>query len=247
MARRVALGLSFTLLSLTVNITSISAQVHAATVKVVAERTVRHLKGKIKADGGLITMYKFTPRDEYYLDYTILFRSGFDWVPEGRPRGGKFPGLAGGTGTGGCKAVDKAGWSARQTWGEYGEASLYLYSQNRNNRCGDKFYYRMDGKPFKFVTGKRYRVTERVKVNSPSALNGEAEVWINGKQVLLMKNLRLRGHVSTSTARVDQIKYHSYFGGDNLRFAPKRDSYTEYGKMYVMTCKPNFSKAPGNC
>jgi hypothetical protein len=247
MTIRLMLGVTLTLLTSLTGFVSIGTQVQAQTAQILGERTVRHLAGKIKADGGLITMYKFAPREEYYLDYTILFRSGFDWIPEGRPRGGKFPGLAGGTGTGGCKAVDKAGWSARQTWGENGEASLYLYHQNRRNRCGDKFYYRMNGQPFRFVTGQQYRVTQWVKVNTPNALNGEAEVWIDGKQVLLMKNLRLRGSVSAATARVDQVKYHSYFGGDNLRFAPKRDSYTEYGKMYVTTCKPNFAKAPGNC
>jgi hypothetical protein len=247
MPRRLAIGLSFTILSLILAFTSLATSAYAQTVQTVAERTVRHLKGKIKADGGLITMYRFAPRDEYYLDYTILFRPGFDWNPEGRPRGGKFPGLAGGTGTGGCKAVDKAGWSARMTWGEYGEASLYLYHQTRSNRCGDKFYYRMNGKPFKFQTGKRYRITQRVKVNAPNALNGEVEVWVDGKQVVLMRNLRLRGNVSATTARVDQIKYHSYFGGDNPRFAPKRDSYTEYGRMYVTACKPSFAKAPGQC
>jgi hypothetical protein len=101
MSRRLALGGSLLLFSLIISVTTTSTQVQAQTAQIVSERIVRHLKGKIKADGGLITMYK---------------------------------------------------------------------------------------------------------------------------QVLLMKNLRLHGSVSTSTARVDQIKYHSYFGEDNLRFAPKRDS-----------------------
>lgn len=245
---RLVIGLPIAL-SLLVIVASIQADLaQAQAVETVGQRTVRHLAGKVGGPGGYQAVVNVPPRDEYYLDYTILFRPGFDWIANGRPRGGKFPGLAGGTATGGCRPIDKAGWSARQTWGEGGTASLYLYHQARSNRCGDKYYYKLpNGGAFRFVTGKRYRVTQRVKVNAPNALNGEVQVWIDGTSVLNQKNLRLRGSVSASQGRVSMIKYHSYFGGDTKAFAPARDSYTEYGTMYVMSCVPNFSAQPGKC
>lgn len=213
-----------------------------------APRTVRHVAGLIGGSGGYMTSINFAPGDEYYLDYTFKFRPGFDWDPNGRPRGGKLPGLAGGSGTGGCRATEADGWSARQTWGAYGSVTLYLYDQNRSGSCGTKIpYLEAPGKPFKFVTGRQYRLTQRVKINAPGAANGEIQIWVDGRQVLLRRDLRLRGNVAASQGRVSQIKYHSYFGGDNRGFAPARDSYIEYGPMYVLNCAPNLNVAPGRC
>ena len=56
-------------------------------------RLVRHPAGQIGegAGGGLIENINIQPAPEYYLDYTVSFRSGFDWVPNGRPRGENCP------------------------------------------------------------------------------------------------------------------------------------------------------------
>src|SRR4051812_43839168 len=40
------------------------------------------------------------PAKEYYLDYEVMFESDWDWV-----KGGKLPGLVGGTHTSGCAAI----------------------------------------------------------------------------------------------------------------------------------------------
>ena len=214
-----------------------------------APRVVRHAAGQIGASGNNAYMasINFAPGEEYYLDYTFTFRPGFDWEANGRPRGGKLPGLAGGSGTGGCRAKAADGWSARQTWGASGTVTLYLYDQNRDGRCGTKIAYVDGGKPFRFVTGRKYRLTQRVKVNAPGAANGEIQIWVDGRQVLLKRDLRLRGNVAASQGRVSQLKYHSYFGGDNQGFAPARDSYIDYGPMYVLKCMPNLNNAPGRC
>ena len=50
-----------------------------------------------------------------------------------------------------------------------------------------------------------------------------------------------------SQGRVSQLKYHSYFGGSTKGFAPARDSYIEYGPIYVLRCAPNLDSAPGRC
>jgi hypothetical protein len=73
------------------------------------------------------------------------------------------------------------------------------------------------------------------------------QIWVDGRQVLFQRGLRLRGSVPTSQGQISLVKYHSYFGGDTKAFAPANDSYTEYGTMYLMTCMPNFSGAPGRC
>jgi len=56
------------------------------------------------------------PSNEYYLDYEVAFDSDWDWV-----KGGKLPGLIGGSHTSGCEAIVTSGWSARfyQTFSAY--------------------------------------------------------------------------------------------------------------------------------
>jgi hypothetical protein len=213
-------------------------------------RTVRNAAGITgEGDGGgLIENVRIPAAPEYYLDYTVTFRPGFDWIPYGRPRGGKLPGLAGGEGTGGCRPIEPDGWSARQTWGANGAMTLYLYHQDRNGACGDKFAYTDEkGNQVRLVTGKRYRLTERVKVNTPDKYDGLIQIWLDGKLVLSKGGLRLRGKVGPKDAMVSQLKYHSYFGGKSWDFAPSRDSYVDYGPLYVMACMPDFAKAPGAC
>lgn len=228
----------------------ISGQALAGVSAQFPARTIRHAAGKIGSEpgSGIMDNIKIPPANEYYLDYTFTVRAGFDWIPNHRPRGGKLPGLAGGAGTGGCTPIVADGWSARQMWHEYGFLSLYLYHQDRKSRCGDNFsFLDAKGKPFQAVTGKQYRLTERVKINTPNAFNGEVQVWIDGRQVILKTGIRLRGKVGPTQAIVSQVKYHSYFGGSTFKFAPSRDSFIDYGAMYVTTCAPSFAKAPGTC
>ena len=126
--------------------------------------------------------------------------------------------------------------------------TLYLYHQDRNNTCGDKFAYIDDkGNPIRFVTGGKYRLTQRVKINTPDKYDGIIQIWVDGRLVLNKTGIRLRGKVSLSQAMISQLKYHSYFGGDSREFAPSHDSFIDYGSLYVMTCVPDFSKVPGTC
>ena len=210
-------------------------------VAAVGSRTVLHPAGQVGRSslGGLIERIELPPADEYYLDYTLTFRPEFDW--DKRRRGGKLPGLAGGTGTGGCRPIAPDGWSARQTWHQDGTASLYLYHQDRKASCGDRIDYRAaDGGKFHFVRGREYRITERVRVNTPDAHDGEVQVWVDGAEAVDEKGLRLRGDVDPSNAKVSEIKYHSYFGG-GPRSAPSHDSYIDYGPMQVLTQAPDFA------
>lgn len=242
--------LPITLLALSVTTTFSQSSAAADLVAQFPPRVVRHPAGQTGegSNGGLIANIAIRAAPEYYLDYTLTFRPGFDWVPNGRPRGGKIPGLAGGSGTGGCRQVDPTGWSARQTWQQNGLASLYLYDQDRTSTCGQHFPYKdAQGKPFQFATGRQYRITERVQVNTPNVNNGEIQIWVDGRETLFKKGIRLRGKVSATQGMVSQLKYHSYFGGKGTKFAPSRDSYIDYGALYVSACMPDFARAPGAC
>lgn len=196
--------------------------------------------------GGLIENIQLPPADQYFLDFTITFRQQFDW--ETREQSGKIPGLAGGKGTGGCRTSEPDGWSARNTFKNGGEMTAYLYYQNRGSGCGTKFHWQNpSGSAFHFTKGTPYRVTQRVKVNTPGQANGEDQIWVNGVEVFNKRDITFRGNVDPSVARVSMLKYHSYFGGKSIQDAPSYNSYVDYCWMYVMSCVPDFTKPPGTC
>ena len=171
------------------------------------------------------------PADEYYLDFWLKYRPG--WI-EGE--GGKIAGLAGGNTTTGCDKIVPDGWSVRYMWDSM---RAYLYHQDRQSACGDGDSF----SPQALSVDVWHRLTKRVKVNTPNAKNGEVEIWVDGKQAYLRTNLRLRGNVSSSTARVDRVIIQPFRGGPNgdLAWAVSRDTTIDFSKFYILDCKPNFS------
>lgn len=197
--------------------------------------------GTVNINSGLILRIKVKPANEYYLDYS-LWNGPFDFESG---HSGKLPGLAGGSLNAGCKKKWGGGWSARQHFFTGGKVGSYLYYQGRKGTCGDTFMW--DSGKFKLSKNKLYRITQRVKVNTPGKADGVDEIWVDGNKVLDKKGIRWRGDVSPSTAMVDQVLYHSYSGGKSVTKAPKFDSYARFCDMYVMSCEPDFDAVPGTC
>ena len=78
------------------------------------------------------------PSDEYYFSYRIRFDEAFDFV-----KGGKLPGLAGGTANSGGKVPDGYdGWSARLMFWENGKLSYYLYFPGQTSQWGEQLFFR---------------------------------------------------------------------------------------------------------
>lgn len=223
-----------------------AAPANSQIVKHLPPRTVKHPKGQTgnSEAGGLMLRVPLTPSNEYYLDFAVWY-GPFDWESG---HSGKIPGLAGGYNNSGCKPVHPSGWSARQHFFSGGTTKAYPYHQDRNHTCGDLFPWRnKSGTQFQLSKYKVYRVTQRVRVNTPNQYNGIDQVWINGSPVLNITGVRWRGNVAPTTARVDQLLYHSYSGGKSVDQAPKYDSYTHFCNMYVMRCMPDFAGVPGTC
>lgn len=203
-----------------------------------------------RTGGGFQERYRFTPADQYYLDYTLRFHNEFDW--DTRPQvQGKIPGLAGGgqNGGGNCTGSAPDAWSARSMFHQDGAMKAYLYYSNKTSTCGDKQDWTNPngGGIFKFTKNRYYRVTQRIKINTPNVSNGEIEMWVDGQRVFSRNNMRWRGAVSPSVARVDQVMYQAFFGGESINHTPTYRSSMDFGWMYVMSCAPDFTKAPGTC
>lgn len=166
------------------------------------------------------------------LRYRVKFGEGFDFV-----RGGKLPGLAGGTApTGSAPADGYNGWAARIMWrtdyrGTPGEvpqntANLVQYVKhptsgyNNDGRNEDNLYYERRGDRIKIESGRWYLITQLVKMNSVGRTNGRIKAWIDGKEVLDQRNLEFR---YTNGLGIDKFYFTTFFGGGSSVWGPSKD------------------------
>jgi hypothetical protein len=174
---------------------------------------IAYPKGSVgPGEGGGQFLVRLPPRNEYCLDYYLMFREGFDFK-----LGGKLPGLCGGRcNTGGDKPTGD-GWSARYMWKKGGGMILYLYHLDQPTRYGDG----LDCEGVTFKPGQWYRVTERVRVNAPAARDGHVQVWVDGKPVLERSDIRYR---TVEGAMVDHFYFSTFHGGNSPDWGPTADS-----------------------
>lgn len=165
-------------------------------------------------------------RNELWLSYRVFFEPGWQWV-----KGGKLPGLAGGTyPTGG--AYDDNGFSARLIWRGGGQLAVYAYHHDRPTKYGEDFLLtNADGSSYLAPVGQWVSVRQRIKMNSSgSAYDGEVEVWIDGERKLLRTGLRWR--MSTGYA-ADTLLYSSFYGGADSSWAPTATTYARFDDFLV--------------
>ena len=184
---------------------------------------------------GVPTNYvKVTPAKEYYLDYEVWFENDWQWV-----KGGKLPGLVGGSHTSGCRDITPDGWSGRFMWHENGGGHFYYYHQNRASDCGDSKNF-TGGLAFKKMAWNR--ITEHVVVNTPGQSDGSAQAWLNGQKVTDFGGIKWRGSVAANVALVDQVSLQTFYGGSTSDWSPSSTTHSKFSSLIVRTDLPDFSK-----
>lgn len=182
---------------------------------------VRYPSGKWGSnDSGAQFMVKLEPRRSYQCSYHVRFPQQFDFA-----KGGKLPGLAGGTATAGLDRPSGDGWTARYMWREHGKLVLYLYHMDQKHRQGDDIALSVRAEP-----GKWMQLKQSVTVNDPDKSNGRIRVWVNGRMVLDRKDLRLR---SEEKALVNKFYFSTFFGGKGKEWAPKKDMSIDFADIIV--------------
>ena len=162
--------------------------------------------------------------NEATLSFDVKLHSQFEFV-----RGGKMHGLAGGNATTGCKPIDPNGWSVRMVWRSVGRPVLYVYHQDRANRCGDDIE---DVTGFAFERGKWYRVDLHVKINSGiGSADGIAALYINGIKRAERTDLNLTGNLSK---KIDNFLFSTFYGGSDSTWSPSKTTYAYYDNFTVM-------------
>ncbi|PCI29215.1 hypothetical protein COB55_02620 [Candidatus Wolfebacteria bacterium] len=174
--------------------------------------------------------------DEYTVEYKVRVSEDFNYI-----RGGKLPGLTGGSSpSGGASTKNADGFSVRVMWREIGVLEQYVYHMNRKEgkQWGTDYLWStsenkgqvIDGDlwntlstQFKdrvyLTSGKWHTVKIYIKMNTPGNEDGKIISWFDGVEVL---NLDMEFRKDESFA-IDSFKFTTFFGGNEPSWAPERD------------------------
>ncbi|MBR9706162.1 hypothetical protein GOV14_03950 [Candidatus Pacearchaeota archaeon] len=180
-------------------------------------------------------------------EYDIMFGNNFNFV-----RGGKLPGLAGGTAPGGG-SKDKNGFSARLMWRaavSYDELChlvkdpkfmdkkdvhkpylvQYTYFPDKQTRkWGEDFVYSIKNKKIFLIHNKWYNIMMRIKLAKDPSKKDSLLAWVNGERVLY-KRLNLR---KNKQYEVGQVMFSLFFGGQDETWATKKKEKVYFRKFLI--------------
>jgi hypothetical protein len=159
------------------------------------------------------------------LSYWLRFAPNFPWV-----RGGKLPGLCGGTCPGGGAPVSGLdGWSMRFMW--------------RPDGAGEEYGYILPARPYgtelglgawKFTTGEWHRLTQDLVLNADGAPSGESRVWFDADPetappTFEAKDLTYRRDETPA----DTLFFSTFFGGHDEAWATPVDTFIDFADFVV--------------
>ncbi len=151
------------------------------------------------------------PADDLWLSYDLWLDEG--WEPV---RGGKLPGLAGGTSASGGNGGDGVvGFSARLMWGSDNALSVYAYYPDRPGTYGEWIGL---GGGSTMSTGRWITITQHLWMNSaPDVADGGVQMFVNGAKLLDRGNMRWR---ATMGLNIDTLYFSTFYGGNDPSWAP---------------------------
>ncbi|HYQ56867.1 MAG TPA: hypothetical protein VEP89_05910 [Draconibacterium sp.] len=172
-----------------------------------------------------------SPSDAYIFSYKIKFDEDFDFV-----KGGKLPGLAGGTAnTGGKIPTGYDGWSARLMFWEDGQLSYYAYFPDQTMEYGERFYFMNEkGDTLQISKGNWHSVKQLVKLNTVNKKDGVLQAWFDGAEVFKSDTMVFR---NTPDLKIDQVLFNVFMGGSDKSWAPKKNEFIAFDDLQVLSQK----------
>ncbi|MFK7736668.1 MAG: polysaccharide lyase [Pirellulaceae bacterium] len=166
------------------------------------------------------------------LEYRLQFGEGFDFV-----RGGKLPGLAGGTAPTGSKLADgNNGWSSRFMWrtdhhgksGRPPQRRAWLQSYMKHFESGpkedgigeDELDWRRDSRRVMIEAGRWYSIRQEVRMNDVGKNDGQLRVWLDGVLVANRDDVYYR---KSDKIGIDVLYFSTFFGGSKTHWGPSQD------------------------
>ena len=162
------------------------------------------------------------------LRYRIRFTEDFDFV-----KGGKLPGLIGGTGnTGGSIPDGTDGWSARMMWRTEGSIVQYVYHPDQPGGYGEDLPWSSDGESIQFERDRWYTLQHEITMNTPGEYDGVIRTWLDGQPALTVTDMRFR---DVDTFAIDTLYFSTFFGGGSSSWATSKDEVVWFDDFEVRT------------
>ena len=159
------------------------------------------------------------PVDSAHLRYWVRFPEDFEFV-----KGGKLPGLYGGTEVSGGEEPDGTdGFSTRLMWRAEGEGEVYLYAPDESGTS-------LGRGEWTWERGTWLCVEQRVVLNDPEQEDGSVTVWVDGTQTFAEEGMRYR---TVADLRIEGIFFSTFYGGADPSWAPSADQHADFADFVV--------------
>ncbi|KAI9366633.1 hypothetical protein BD770DRAFT_417382 [Pilaira anomala] len=156
------------------------------------------------------------------LSYDIAFDNSFDFV-----KGGKLPGLYGGSTSEGCSGGEKATgtncFSVRLMWRNKGAGEAYAYIPTSDRLCSTKqvscnsdYGTSFSRGVIQFNTGKWTHLDLYIRLNTGSDSNGILKVWQDGSLKINQQHIQFR---SSDSVGISSTMFSTFFGGGSVDYA----------------------------
>lgn len=159
------------------------------------------------------------PLDEAYLHYRLRLPDGFEPV-----KGGKLPGLFGGSEVSGGEEPDGTdGFSTRLMWREDLAGELYVYAPDEAGSS-------IGRGAWTWPTGRWACVEQHVVLNDPGDTDGRVTVWLDGREVLVAGGLLFR---TVPDLQIEGLFFSTFFGGDDPSWASPSDQHADFADFGI--------------
>jgi hypothetical protein len=186
-----------------------------------ASPTVARQYGRPEGGAQLYLNLRSGPAEALNLRYYVRFPAEFDFV-----KGGKLPGLYGGSVTSGRHIPDgEDGLSTRYMWRRGGTGEVYAYlptSVQHGTSLGSG--------DWRWPVGRWACVEQAVRLNTPGRSDGSVTVFLNGSQVLRSEDLEFR---TTSRLGIEGVFFSTFFGGSDPSWSTPRTQFAEFAAFAV--------------
>lgn len=174
--------------------------------------------------GGAQFYVNLNGKEAVELSYMMKFSPNFKFA-----KGGKLPGLYGGDRNASGKRLptEDSGFSTRMMWRENGTGYIYAYlpSSEMHGTYLGKWQFEKD---------KWHKITQRVYLNQPGKGDGKIEIYLDGKLVSEIKDLKFRNGAGLT---LDGLFFSTFFGGSDKSWASQDDVYMDYKNFEMRDVK----------
>lgn len=191
-----------------------------------ASPSVSRKTGAPLGGGQFYAALGIAPQERLRLSYNLRFPTDFDFV-----KGGKLPGLYGGTGNSGGKIPNgRDGFSSRLMWRKQGLGEIYAYLPNSQD-----FGTSLGRGSWQFQPGQWHQIEQELWLNTPGQADGRARIWLDGNLVLDQRNLIFR---TVPELKIEGIFFSTFFGGGDQSWASSTTTTVDFANFEIYRPSP---------